>query len=156
MTLSGVPMISRAGREKKSPTNAMIMPLIRAKRMDVCTVSDISWDFPAAKKRAASTLLPRETPMNMFTNILISAVVEPTAARASLPVNLPTTIISTALNINCKILESIRGREKEISFFMMGPLHISISYLLFFTISPHKFIHFTCYNHIAVHSRIIS
>jgi len=34
--------------------------------------------------------------MKRLTNILISAVVEPTAANDWLPANLPTTIISTA------------------------------------------------------------
>ena len=60
---------------------------------------------------------------------LIKAVVEPTAARAWLPENRPTTIISTALNISCRIPETISGMAKETSLSIMVPLHISISYL---------------------------
>ena len=67
--------------------------------------------------------------MKRLTNILISAVVEPTAANDWLPANLPTTIISTALNINCNIPESINGTENDINLSIIVPLHISISYL---------------------------
>lgn len=67
------------------------------------------------------TFAPSDTPINRFVNRLINAVVEPTAANAWLPVNLPTTIISTALNKSCKMLESIRGKAKEISLSMMLP-----------------------------------
>ena len=42
-------------------------------------------------------------------------------------------MISTALNISCRIPDSISGSEKEISLSMMVPLHISISYLFCFT-----------------------
>lgn len=80
-------------------------------------------------------MVPREMPINKLVNTLISAVVEPTAARAWLPLNLPTTTMSTALNISCKMPDSISGREKEISLSIMLPLHMSISYLLFFTFS---------------------
>jgi hypothetical protein len=65
--------------------------------------------------------------------MLMRAVVDPTAASASLPENRPTTMISTALNISCRIPDSIKGSENEISLSMIDPLHMSISYLLFFT-----------------------
>src|SRR5699024_6310912 len=77
-------------------------------------------------------LAPREMPMKRLVKILIRAVVDPTAASAWLLLYLPTTMISTALNISCRMLDSIRGSEKEISLSMMVPLHMSISYLLFF------------------------
>lgn len=64
----------------------------------------------------------------------MSAVVDPTAASDWLPLNLPTTTISTALNISCRIPESISGNAKDISLSMIDPLHISISYLLFFIV----------------------
>ena len=54
------------------------------------------------------------------------------SASASLPLNLPTTIMSTALNINCKMPDSINGSANETSLSIMEPLHISISYLLLF------------------------
>ena len=72
-------------------------------------------------------------PINKLTNTLISAVVEPTAASDLLPLNCPTTIISTALNANCKIPEIISGNANEISLSIIEPFTISISYLLFFT-----------------------
>ena len=57
--------------------------------------------------------------------------------------SMPTTMsimgdmISTALNISCRIPDSISGSEKEISLSMMVPLHISISYLFCFTFIFH-------------------
>ena len=54
-------------------------------------------------------------PIKRLVKILINAVVDPTAASAWLPLNRPTTMISTALNISCRILESINGSEKEIN-----------------------------------------
>ena len=114
----------------------MIIPLTRASAIDVCTDSDISLSHPAAKYLAARTLAPRDIPIKRLVKILIRAVVDPTAARAWLLSNRPTTMISTALNISCRMLESISGSEKEISLSMMEPLHISISYLLCFTFSP--------------------
>ena len=51
----------------------------------------------------------------------INELVDPTAANASLPVNLPTTIISAALNNNCNIPDSINGTENIIICFNNGP-----------------------------------
>lgn len=78
--------------------------------------------------------------MNKLVNTLISAVVEPTAASDSLPLNFPTTMISTALNISCRIPESISGSENEISLSMIVPLHISISYLFCFNVELISFL----------------
>ena len=66
--------------------------------------------------------------------VFIKAVVDPTAASVWLPLNLPTTTISTALNISCRIPDNINGREKEINLSIMEPLHISISYLFVFNV----------------------
>ena len=93
-------MSCSASLEAATPTNAMMTPLISASVIAVCTDSDISFSRPAAKYLAARTLAPREIPMNRFVKILIRAVVDPTAASAWLPLNLPTTMISTALNIS--------------------------------------------------------
>ena len=54
MTSSGVSISSSAKRENKSPTIIITTPLIAAKRIEVWTVSDISFILPEAKKRAAS------------------------------------------------------------------------------------------------------
>lgn len=80
MTSSGVSISSSAKRENKSPTIIITTPLIAAKRIEVWTVSDISFILPEAKKRAASTLVPSEIPIKKLVNKFISALVEPTAA----------------------------------------------------------------------------
>ena len=131
MTSSGVSISSSAKRENKSPTIIITTPLIAAKRIEVWTVSDISFILPEAKKRAASTLVPSEIPL---VNKFISALVEPTAANGRLPLNCPTTIISTALNISCKMPDSISGSENVMSLSMIVPFVISISYFLLFFI----------------------
>ena len=135
MTLSGVPIRSSAPFALITPIPAMRIPLISASKMAVCTVSDISFSLPDAKKRAASTLAPSEIPINRLVNTLMSAVVDPTAASACFPVKCPTTMISTALNISCKIPDSMSGSANEISLSMIEPLHISISYLFVFKFS---------------------
>ena len=141
MTSSGVFISSSAKRENKSPTIIITTPLIAAKRIEVWTVSDISFILPEAKKRAASTLVPSEIPIKKLVNKFISALVEPTAANGQptaangrLPLNCPTTIISTALNISCKMPDSISGSENVMSLSMIVPFVISISYFLLFFI----------------------
>ena len=136
MTSAGVSISPRASLDAPTPTNAIMTPLIRASVIAVCTASDISFSRPAAKYLAARTFAPREMPINRFVNILISAVVDPTAASAWLPLNRPTTMISTALNISWRILDTISGRENEISLSMIDPLHMSISYLFVFNFCP--------------------
>ena len=48
MTSSGVPINSSAPLANRTPTNAMITPLTIASVIEVCTVSDISFDLPIA------------------------------------------------------------------------------------------------------------
>ena len=48
MTLSGVLIIFRAVLENRRPTKAIMIPLISANVIEVCTVSDISLCFPEA------------------------------------------------------------------------------------------------------------
>ena len=67
-------------------------------------------------------------------NRLIREEVDPTAASAWLPANRPTTTMSAALNKSWRIPESIRGTANSRIFPKSGPLHISISYDLFFMI----------------------
>ena len=131
MTSSGVPISSNAPLANTKPIIAIKIPLTSATVIDVCTVSDISLSRPAAKNRAANTFAPSEIPIKKFVNTLINAVVEPTAASDSLPLKRPTTTISTALNINCKMPENMSGSAKEINLSIIVPLHISISYLFF-------------------------
>ena len=135
MTSSGVSISSSAKRENKSPNNHQSQHrLFAAKRIEVWTVSDISFILPESKKTCSQHIKFQDESSNKkLVNKFISALVEPTAANGRLPLNCPTTIISTALNISCRIPDSISGSEKEISLSMMVPLHISISYLFCFT-----------------------
>ena len=64
---------------------------------------------------------------------LIKALVEPTAASASLPVKRPTTMMSAALNSSWRIPDSISGMAKIKILLKSGPEHISISYDFFIT-----------------------
>ena len=66
-------------------------------------------------------------PIKKFTSRLISELVEPTAAMASLPTNWPTTMISAALNSSCKMPEHISGKANSRIRLSNGPLHMSIS-----------------------------
>ena len=74
----------------------------------------------------------------------MSAVVEPTAASACCPLKCPTTMRSTALNISCRIPDTISGSAKEINLSIMVPLHISISYLFLFNFYTSILIFVTC------------
>lgn len=55
------------------------------------------------------------------------APVAPTAASAWLPENLPTTIISAALNSSCRMFIAIIGSANIKIFENSGPLHMSMS-----------------------------
>mgnify|MGYP000485447172 CR=1 FL=1 len=65
--------------------------------------------------------------MNRLTIRLISALVEPTAAKAWGPEKRPTTIMSAALNNSCKMPEMASGMAKRTIFPSRGPLVMSIS-----------------------------
>ena len=54
----------------------------------------------------------------------------PTAASASSPAKRPTTMISAALKRSCRSPENITGIANLSIFLSIGPLVISISYLL--------------------------
>ena len=89
-------------------------------------------------------IAPSEIPINKFVNTLMSAVVDPTAASACCPLKCPTTMRSTALNISCRIPDTISGSAKEINLSIMVPLHISISYLFLFNFYTSILIFVTC------------
>lgn len=57
----------------------------------------------------------------------------------------PNGTIRAALNISCKMPDNISGIENEISLGIIEPLHISISYLLFFN-SLSSFPHLSKYS----------
>ena len=71
--------------------------------------------------------MPTDSPRNTLMIRLISAAVEPTAARASLPVQRPTTITSAALYNSCNMLVSISGTAKAATFGINLPCVMSSS-----------------------------
>ena len=64
----------------------------------VCTAVDSLFFSPAPIKCATTTLAPTESPINNPSMRFIREPVEPTAANASFPAKLPTTMTSAALN----------------------------------------------------------
>ena len=98
MTSSGVAIISRSGRVATTPMISKMSPPTIPSAIEVCTVSETALSSFAPWYLATSTLVPMDSPINRLTSRLISEPVEPTAARAVFPVNLPTTITSAVLN----------------------------------------------------------
>ncbi len=127
MTSGGEPISSSSGRAVNQPRTAAAAPQARLSPIAVWTVSSTSAFFPAPVNCATATQAPTERPMKMLMTRLISAPVEPTAARAVLPANLPTTTMSAALYKSCRTPESISGREKRSIFPSSGPLVMSMS-----------------------------
>ena len=72
-------------------------------------------------------MAPTEKPINRLTIRLMTALVEPTAARAVGPTNWPTTMMSAALNKSCRIPDRARGMANRMVLLTMGPLVMSIS-----------------------------
>ena len=133
---SGTCIRCSSGFAAVTPTTVSTMPLSSASSMEVCTVCRRESRLPAPMNRAARMLVPTDSPTNRFTSRLMSAALEPTAARELSPANLPTTTMSAALNNSCKTLEHISGRAKASIFGSSLPLHMSISYRLARTTDP--------------------
>ena len=129
--LSGVDMSLSICSANRSPAAMRIMPLITLSIIAVWTVFFSSGIFFAPQYRAATTLAPMESPMNRFVMRFISAVLEPTAASALSPANLPTTMISVALKSSWKSPENIIGSVNTIILRSIGPLHISTYFACF-------------------------
>ena len=72
-------------------------------------------------------MAPTEKPINRLTIRLMTALVEPTAARAVGPMNWPTTTMSAALNSSCKMPDSARGMANRTILPSRGPFVMSIS-----------------------------
>ena len=104
----------------------MAIPLTSARVIAVWTLPLTLSCRPAPRSRATTTLVPTDSPTNRLIIRLISAVLEPTAARASLPANRPTTTTSAALNSSCSRLEAISGRAKSSILSASDPLHMSM------------------------------
>ena len=131
MTSAGEEVHTSSWRTITAPTHIMPTPLSRPRVMAVWTLWLTLSCRPEPRSRAMTTLVPTDSPTKMLIIRLISAVLEPTAARASLPANWPTTTTSAALNSSCSRLDAISGREKSRILLASGPLHISILYCFF-------------------------
>ena len=71
-----------------------------------------------------------EKPTKSWIIRFTSDPVEPTAAIACGLTKRPTTTMSAALNSSCSIEAAISGSAKVMTFGMMAPVVISISYFL--------------------------
>ena len=136
MTSVGEDTHSRSWRTIATPKTIMAMPLIRARVMVVWTLWLTLSCRPAPRSRDTTTLVPTERPTNRLTVRLISEVLEPTAAKASLPANRPTTTTSAALNRSCNRLEAISGRANSRILSASDPLHMSMLCFLFTIPAP--------------------
>lgn len=134
MTLSGVPIRSSAPFALITPIPAMRIPLISASKMAVCTVSDIS--FPCrTQKTCRKHVSPQRNSDKQIGEHVDECRGRSHCRQCLFSRKCPTTMISTALNISCKIPDSMSGSANEISLSMIEPLHISISYLFVFKFS---------------------
>ena len=121
MTSSGVAMSVSMGREATIPSTIKIRPPAKPVKSAVCTVSLASRYSPPPQKRATSTFAPTEIPIKKLTSRLMSELVAPTAAMASLPTNRPTTTMSAALNSSCKMPEHMSGKANSRIRLSSGP-----------------------------------
>ena len=95
--------------------------------MDVCTACCTFSLSRAPIHLDITTLHPTDMPLKRLVIKNTSELVAPTAANAISPENLPTTIISAALNNICNKAVAIKGTENKNTFFINGPWTISIS-----------------------------
>ena len=89
---SVVPMARRAQGVRTKPVTIKNAPMRMLSSMAVWTHSCTS-----SQRRAMATTAPAARPVKMPTVRLTMTEVEPTAARATLPTNRPTTRVSTVL-----------------------------------------------------------
>ena len=127
-TSSGAPIQISSGRVNSMPMPISTTPEMRLMVTAVCTLSRVPCSSPLPSVCPTVTLVPMDSPMKRLTSRLVSELVEPTAARDSLPAKRPTTITSAALNRSCRQPESINGKLKATIPGSTGPLHISIRY----------------------------
>ena len=118
------------GRESRPPMKMRATPDKRPNSIAVETASDIAVSSLLATSLAMSTLAPVAHPTKRFMMRFIKADVEPTAASATEPANLPATAISEALKSCCSMLLNAIGMAKAISLFQMEPLSISMPFSL--------------------------
>ena len=103
--------------------NAMVMPAVQ------CTRRCSSPYSPRANSRAAITPMPTDRPIKKPIMMIITKMLAPTAAAASLPRFCPTKIKSTVL-YNCWIrLLANSGSENQNSGLAIGPRVKSLVFL---------------------------
>ena len=92
---------------------AAIKPPSTATTMEVCTAWCTIVSFFSPMACAIVTFAPSAMPMNRLTMRVLSELVEPTAAMAWLLSQLPTTMMSAALNSWLKIAVAATGMAKR-------------------------------------------
>ena len=132
MTSSGVSISQVQNAKIKVLQSSSQHRLLQQKELKYGLYQTFPLSCQKQKKRAASTLVPSEIPIKKLVNKFISALVEPTAANGRLPLNCPTTIISTALNISYKMPDSISGSENVMS--LVHDRAICHIYFIFFVV----------------------
>ena len=95
------------------PITSNDTPLISATDITVCTASLTLSSLPCPIKFAIITFAPIDNPTNIFISKLITGLFPPTAAKAALPANLPTTATSAELNNCCRMLLAANGSAKN-------------------------------------------
>ena len=133
MMSAGVCMRIRISRQKTLTITVMITANTAESQMLLPTYRRRPFSSSAPNRWATGMAKPVHTPMQKPLIRKLTEPVEPTAARDWLPLYCPTTMISTALNISCSTPEIISGTANTISLSIRVPLHMSISYLFFFT-----------------------
>ena len=111
--------------------NIKAIPQIIANEITVCTAPFAFFLLPCPIALAITTLAPMENPTNKLTIRLITGLLPPTAAKASLPANLPATATSAELNNCCKILLAAKGSANNIILSAREPRNMSTCFDFF-------------------------
>ena len=128
-TSSGVPRSSSMGRDTSSPMARRRIPPATPSWAVAATAARTPAPFRCPIHLAITTFTPTASPMNIFTIKLITGPLLPTAAKAWLPVNRPTTATSTELNDCCSMPLAISGKANIIIGRASGPDNISIFFV---------------------------
>ena len=123
-----VPIRRSTGLDRNSPDKSSRNPAIRHIIIEVCTAFLTFALFLAPTNNATTALTPPASPNNLPVVSVTIMLVEPKAPSASGHTNLPNTATSHRLNITCRTLDNISGREYINIFFGKEPVVMSISF----------------------------
>ena len=129
-----VPISARMLLANTTPTASSSVPARTHTSADAWTVSASSRFAFAPKWRATSTFTPLERPMSSPVNSDTRMTVEPTAPKAMVPANRPTTATSAMLNSTCSRFDKISGTLNASTCFPRGPVVRSFCAAIFLTL----------------------